>query len=341
MHPFVKHLVNRTMVMVVTLFIAFNISYLLIRAIPTSAVDAMLGAIAQLGQRLDPEEYMRMRQVLLELFGLSGSPLDQYLTYLKRFFTLDFGFSFIVFPRPAREIVLRYLPWSVGLLLFTTIISWTLGNILGVIVSFVKNRYISGALENIAIVLYPIPYYVFSLALIYVFAYLIPIFSLSPATMPAINIASLWDLINMVFHMLKTVSAPALSIIVISAFGWWFISSRTLSLATMTEDYVVYARLRGIDIGRIRGRYVLRGIMVPQVTALALALGAIFSGALVTEYIFAYPGLGSLLYQAIIIGDYPIALTILSLSMIGVTLATWFLDTVVYYLVDPRIRFAR
>jgi len=85
MHPFVKHLVNRTMVMVVTLFIAFNISYLLIRAIPTSAVDAMLGAIAQLGQRLDPEEYMRMRQVLLELFGLSGSPLDQYLTYLKRF----------------------------------------------------------------------------------------------------------------------------------------------------------------------------------------------------------------------------------------------------------------
>uniref|UniRef100_A0A7C5YZ78 ABC transporter permease n=1 Tax=Ignisphaera aggregans TaxID=334771 RepID=A0A7C5YZ78_9CREN len=259
----------------------------------------------------------------------------------KEVFTLDFGFSFIVFPRPAREIVLRYLPWSVGLLLFTTIISWTLGNILGVIVSFVKNRYISGALENIAIVLYPIPYYVFSLALIYVFAYLIPIFSLSPATMPAINIASLWDLINMVFHMLKTVSAPALSIIVISAFGWWFISSRTLSLATMTEDYVVYARLRGIDIGRIRGRYVLRGIMVPQVTALALALGAIFSGALVTEYIFAYPGLGSLLYQAIIIGDYPIALTILSLSMIGVTLATWFLDTVVYYLVDPRIRFAR
>lgn len=341
MHPFVKHLVNRTLVMVVTLFIAFNISYLLIRAIPTSAVDAMLGAIAQLGQRLDPEEYMRMRQVLLELFGLSGSPLDQYLVYLRRFFTLDFGSSFIVFPRPAREIVLRYLPWTVGLLLFTTVISWTLGNVLGVIVSFVKKRYISNLLENIAIVLYPIPYYVFSLALIYIFAYLIPVFSLSPATMPAIKITSLADLVSASLHIMRAGAAPAISIIVISAFGWWFISSRTLSLATMTEDYVIYARLRGVDVGRIRGRYVLRSIMVPQVTALALALGSIFSGALVTEYIFAYPGLGSLLYQAIIIGDYPIALTILSLSMIGVTLATWFLDTVVYYVIDPRIRFAR
>jgi len=81
--------------------------------------------------------------------------------------------------------------------------------------------------------------------------------------------------------------------------------------------------------------------MIPQITALSLALGAIFSGALVTEYIFAYPGLGSLLYQAIIIGDYPIAFTILSLSVVGVALSTFFLDTVVYYLVDPRIRFAR
>jgi peptide/nickel transport system permease protein len=341
MHPFVKHFINRTIVLVVTLFIAFNISYFLLRAIPTSAVDTMINAIAQMGQRLDPEEFMRMRQTLLELFGLTGSPLDQYLSYLRRFFTLDFGASFIVFPRPAREVVLRYLPWTVGLLLFTTVISWSLGNILGVTVSFAKNRYISKFLENLAIVLYPIPYYVFSLALIYIFAFLIPIFTLSPATMPAIRISTLHDFLNVVIHLMKAASLPAISIIVISAFGWWFISSRNLSLVAMTEDYVIYARLRGIDVGRIRRDYVLRGIMVPQVTALALALGAIFSGALVTEYIFAYPGLGSLLYQAIIIGDYPIALTILSLSMIGVTLATWFLDTFVYYLVDPRIRYAR
>ncbi len=341
MHPFARYLLNRTLVMVVTLFIAFNVSYFLLRAIPASAVDTMLNAIAQMGQRLDPEEYMRMRQTLLELFGLTGSPLDQYLTYLRRFFTLDFGFSFIAFPRPAREIVARYLPWTVGLLLFTTFVSWVLGNILGVVVSFARNRYISSLLENIAIVLYPIPYYVFSLALIYIFAYLIPVFSLSPATMPSIKISSIPDLINVALYIMKAGAAPAFSIIVVSALGWWFISSRTLSLAIMTEDYVVYARLRGIDMGRLRGKYVLRGIMVPQVTALALALGSIFSGALVTEYIFAYPGLGSLLYQAIIIGDYPVALTILSLSMIGVTLATWFLDAIVYYIVDPRIRFAR
>lgn len=341
MHPFTKHLISRTIVLVVTIFLGFNISYILLRAIPTSAVDAMLGAIAQLGQRLDPEDYMRMRQQLLELFGLTGSPLDQYLLYLRRFFTLDFGFSFIAFPTPAREIALRYLPWTVGLLLITTIVSWILGNILGVIASFAKNKRISNVLESVAMVLYPIPYYVFSLALIYIFAYLIPIISISPATMPAIKVSSLQDLIYALIFILKVSFAPALSIVVVSALGWWFISSRTLTLITMTEDYVIYARLRGIDMSRIRSKYVLRSIMVPQVTALALALGNIFSGALVTEYLFAYPGLGSLLYQAIIVGDYPIALTILSLSIIGVATATWFLDTIIYYLVDPRIRFAR
>ncbi len=341
LHPFAKHLINRTLVAVVTLLIAFNISYLLLRAIPASAVDAMLAAFAQLGQRLDPEDYMKMRQTLMELFGLVGSPMDQYIMYLRRFFSLDFGPSFITFPTPAREIVGRYLPWTVGLLLVTTVISWIAGNTLGVFVSFVRNKRLSRALENVAIVLYPIPYYVLSLALIYIFAFIIPIFSLSPASIPHIRIASISDIINVALYFLRASSLPALSIIVISAFGWWFLSSRTLSISIVTEDYVSFAKLRGVDIGRIRGKYVLRSVMVPQVTALALALGNIFSGALVTEYIFAYPGLGSLLYESIILGDYPIALTILSLSIMGVIISMWLLDTVVYYVLDPRIRYAR
>jgi peptide/nickel transport system permease protein len=341
MHPFIRHLLNRSLVTIVTLLVAFNLSYLLLRAVPTSAVDAMLGAIAQLGQRIDPEEYMRLRTLLLELFGLTGSPLDQYLTYLRRFFTLDFGPSFLAFPTPAREIVVRYLPWTVGLLVIATMISWIIGNMLGVLVSFIRAKAVSRIFENIAIILYPIPYYIFSLVLIYVFAFLIPIFSLSPASMPQVRIGSVQELLDLMLYLIKVTSLPAISIIVISAFGWWFISSRTLSLFTMTEDYVIFARLRGIDIGRIRSKYVLRSIMVPQVTALALSLGSIFSGALVTEYVFAYPGLGSLLYQAIVLGDYPVALTIMSLSLIGIAIATWFLDTIVYYIVDPRIRYVR
>ncbi|MCS7112323.1 MAG: ABC transporter permease [Ignisphaera sp.] len=341
MHPFAKHLVNRTLVAVATLLIAFNISYLLLRAIPASAVDTMLASIAQLGQRLDPEDYMRMRQTLMELFGLTGSPMDQYIAYLKRFFSLDFGPSFMAFPTPARDIVARFLPWTVGLLLVTTVVSWIAGNMLGVFVSFVRNKRLSRILENTAIVLYPIPYYVLSLALIYIFAFLIPIFSLSPVSVPLIRIASISDVVNVVVYFIRAASLPAISIIIISAFGWWFLSSRTLSISTITEDYVVFAKLRGVDIGRLRGKYVLRSVMVPQVTALALALGTIFSGALVTEYIFAYPGLGSLLYQSIIIGDYPIALSILSLSIMGVIISMWILDTVVYYVLDPRIRYAR
>jgi peptide/nickel transport system permease protein len=104
------------------------------------------------------------------------------------------------------------------------------------------------------------------------------------------------------------------------------------------ESFVQYARLGGIKQGRIVSRYVIRNAMLPQITVLALLLGQIFSGALITEIVFSYPGLGMLLYNAILTGDYNLIMGITALSIVAITTAILVID-LLYPLFDPRIRY--
>ncbi|MEM0310795.1 MAG: ABC transporter permease [Ignisphaera sp.] len=245
---------------------------------------------------------------------------------------MDFGPSTISFPTPAKYLVWRQLPWTIGLLATTTIISWVIGNVLGAISSFRRGSRISKVLQAMALTLYPIPYYIMALVLVYLFAYLIPLFPLTGgAPVSEISLTTIFDIIYRSF-------LPALSIILPSMLGWWFLSSSTLTLNVMSEDYYLYAELRGLPRDLIFRRYIMRNILLPQTTALALSLGNIFGGALLTEVIFAYPGLGQLLYRAVGMGDYATAMTILSLSIIGVATATLIID-LIYPFIDPRVRY--
>jgi peptide/nickel transport system permease protein len=104
------------------------------------------------------------------------------------------------------------------------------------------------------------------------------------------------------------------------------------------EDFVQYAKLGGVTDGRIVGKYVIRNALLPQVTGLALSFGQIFSGALITEIVFSYPGLGGLLYRAIVNGDYNLIMGITVLSIVGITTAILIVD-LTYPLLDPRVRY--
>ncbi|MEL9940373.1 MAG: ABC transporter permease [Ignisphaera sp.] len=288
--------------------------------------------MTSLGTVYDPQALIALRESLYEIFGLKGSLWDQYITFLRRFLTMDFGPSTISFPTPAKYLVWRQLPWTIGLLATTTIISWVIGNVLGAISSFRRGSRISKVLQAMALTLYPIPYYIMALVLVYLFAYLIPLFPLTGgAPVSEISLTTIFDIIYRSF-------LPALSIILPSMLGWWFLSSSTLTLNVMSEDYYLYAELRGLPRDLIFRRYIMRNILLPQTTALALSLGNIFGGALLTEVIFAYPGLGQLLYRAVGMGDYATAMTILSLSIIGVATATLIID-LIYPFIDPRVRY--
>lgn len=334
----VRYIVIRTALFVSTLISAFTFSFILIKLMPTNAVEFVVNQFiaSPSAQYQDPATIKALRESLYELFGLSGSPWDQYVSFLSRLFRLDFGPSIIAFPTPVRDLIAIALPWTAGLLVSTTILAWIIGNFLGVLAAFLelRGRAISKVLQGIAITIHPIPYYIMALLLIFLFAYMIPLFPLPGAGGAPTPTLSLDWLVG----TLRRLALPSLSLLIVGALGWWFLSSRTLTLNIVSEDFYQYAELRGLPGNIIMRRYVLRNILLPQTTALGLALGGIFGGALLVEAVFALPGLGQLLYRAIGAGDLSTALGVLSLSIIGVAGATYILD-IIYPLIDPRVRY--
>jgi peptide/nickel transport system permease protein len=112
---------------------------------------------------------------------------------------------------------------------------------------------------------------------------------------------------------------------------------RSLVSNIVSEDYVVYAELAGVDRRRILSSYVMRNALVPQFTGLAMSLGGIFNGAIITEKVFGYPGVGTLLVDAVYAGDYGLVLGVTTVSIIGVSVGVLVID-LVYPFLDPRVQ---
>jgi peptide/nickel transport system permease protein len=132
---------------------------------------------------------------------------------------------------------------------------------------------------------------------------------------------------------------PALSIILVSL-GWWFLSMRSLIISEKGQDYILWAEAKGLPRRRIFWSYAFRNALLPQTTGLALSLGHIVGGALITEAIFAYPGLGYLIYNSIRGLDFPVIQGSILLLIVSVAVINFALD-LTYPLIDPRIRAGR
>jgi peptide/nickel transport system permease protein len=132
---------------------------------------------------------------------------------------------------------------------------------------------------------------------------------------------------------------PALSI-VLASIGTWAIAMRGMVVGVLGEDYITLAEAKGLSPRRIFFAYGLRNALLPQVTHLALTLGHVVSGAILVEVIFAYPGIGYRLYQAIQSKDVFVIQGIVLLLSISIAVATFLLD-LVYPFIDPRIRAGR
>jgi peptide/nickel transport system permease protein len=130
---------------------------------------------------------------------------------------------------------------------------------------------------------------------------------------------------------------PGLTL-VLAGFGWNILGMKSLAYATKEESYVTFARLKGVRPWRVMTSYVFRNALLPQVTALALSIGTIFSGALLTEVLFSYPGLGLLMRTAVGNGDYNMLYGAIAMSIIAVATAALVID-LLYPLLDPRIRY--
>ena len=334
MRSYAQYFLRRLGQFVLVVFIGINISFVITHATPIDPVEQTISATTAFGST-SPEAIAMMRQALRELYGLQGSVWQQYLVFWKRMVVLDFGPSLSAFPTPVSELIWRALPWTAGLLFVATTITWVLGNLLGGMAGYLRDNRALRFAGVLVMGFHPIPYYIVAFVLLIVFGYLWPILPITGGA--KMNMERGFNL-SFALSILQHSVLPVVSLVMVGL-GGWFMGMRSLVSNIVSEDYVVYAELGGVARGRILRSYVMRNALVPQVTGLAMSLGGIFNGAIITEQVFGYPGIGSLLVDAVHAGDYSLVLGLTSVSIVAVSAAVLLID-MLYPILDPRIKIA-
>lgn len=329
---FRKYFGLRFLTYLLTIWIGITFIFFIPRMFPSDPVENMIGQMQSRSGQMDPVQMQALRSQLSVQFGLEGSLIEQYGTFLWRgLLHFNFGPSLMSYPTPVGEIIGMYLPYTLFLSLTTTIIAWVIGNIIGLLAGFRKNKLSSRILEGVAICIYPIPYFIVALLLQIVFAFILKWFPIQAT----INTQGSFPVLFA--SLLRASILPAMAMLMIGT-GWWIISMKALSGTTSEEDFVLFARYRGISEGKIGRSYVFRNSILTQVTALAMSLGGVFSGSIMTEIVFGYPGVGTLVQKAILMSDYNMILGCITISIVAISTATFIVD-LIYPFIDPRIRY--
>ena len=328
---FKEFILPRLVQWVVVIIVGVTLTFLIPRLSPINPVDQAMSRLSSF-QNSSPEAAAQLRQSLEDLYGVKGSIVEQYVHFWERLIHGDLGPSFSAFPMQVTEMIGNSVWWTVGLLGTATIIAWLLGLILGSLAGYFPNRWWSELLDKSLITVYPVPYYILAFVLLILFTYYLPIFPLVGGGQGVPRL-TLDYIISVLFHSFL----PALSII-IGATAFRFIVSKALTSTERSSDYVQYAEMAAVPKRKILFSYVIRNTMLPQVTDLGLSLGSIFEGALITEVVFGYPGLGYTLFNAVNSSDYNLIMGITLLSIVGIATASLLVD-LSYPLFDPRVRF--
>lgn len=331
---FRRYFLPRFIQYLVVLIVGMNMIFFIPCLMPSDPIESRLSQMTAQGQYLDPAAMEGLRESLAELYGLEGSMFEQYAAYWKRLFSGDLGPSFSQFPTPVVELLKSSLPWTVGLLTVNLLLSWIIGTILGAVTAFYPDSKLTKVIEILAMGIRPIPYYIMALALVILFAFVFPIFPMaggySMGTKIGFNSRFILDLLRHAF-------LPLMSLVILGI-GGWFLQMRNVASNIVEEGYVEYAEASGLSKTKIILHYIIPNAIMPQLTGLAINIGFIFGGALITEIVFSYPGIGSLLYNAIIAEDYNLIMGINIFSIVAVSTAMSIVD-MIYPLLDPRIRY--
>jgi peptide/nickel transport system permease protein len=267
-------------------------------------------------------------------FGLDKPVGQRYLAFMEQLLLHgNFGPSLMAYPTPAQEMVMQAMPWTVGLLAVSIVISWILGMALGTVLGWKRGTSLDSGVAPVALVLSQVPPYLMALLLAMGLVYGVSVFPAGGAYAAAVRKAfSLRFMGSVLYHALL----PSLSLVLVYVFST-SLSQRALVINLIGEDYMRLAEAKGLPSRKLVNRYILRNTLLPQATGLALSLGFVVNGFFLIEWIFRYPGIGRLFVASITALDYNVLLCIAVTSMLMVLLASLVIEFL-YPLIDPRIR---
>lgn len=365
-YPTLRYVLQKGFWYFLTFIVAIAINFALPRLGENNPVDIVMGKAAQ---GLSPEEAMQKKETLLKAFGMAelndqgnviydtipevgadGSPVldensnpksevkprlasgfSQFVSYVINVFHGDFGLSYSQYPKPVLEIIKESLPWTLAIQFPTIVLGWIFGNLLGAYAAY-KRGIFDKVFFPVAMFLNGIPYFVFGMLLV-------ALFSITLGWFPAMNAYGMDVIPGFNWAFIKSVGfyyvLPFFSCFPILASGQ-ATGMRSMAIYELGTDYMKYAKWLGLREGKIIG-YVFRNAMLPQLTGLAQSLGAMVGGALITEMIFSYPGLGMAMLTAIQQNDYATIQGCTLMISTCVLLANFLVDILIAVF-DPRVK---
>jgi len=320
-----RYFTRKLFIYLLTFFVAVTIDWLIPRFMPGNPVQVLLARAD-----LRAEAAQEMYSYYTKAFGLDLPLWKQYLNFWNALFHGDLGTSILLFPQPVIKIIMRAVPYDIFLLLPSILLSWFAGNKFGAFAA--RTKWLDNTILPIGYILTATPYMWLAILLGWSLAMVFPIFPLAYASSPAMIPSFSWIFIgDYLWHWFL----PFASLFMVM-FGGWTIGMRNMIIYELEADYSHYLEALGAPRSLVR-RYAFRNAILPQITGLALQLGIIMAGALVTEVVFSYPGIGYLILGAIQNQDFFLIQGCFLFIIIEVLIANFLID-VLYIIVDPRIR---
>lgn len=325
-------LVRRILFLFVVIWTASTITFFVPRISERNPIRERFAELARTGG-FSPADLEVIIDSFSKQFGLDKPLYVQYFDYMWSVLRLDFGYSLSSYPATVTQLIMQALPWTIGLLLVTTLISFVIGNLFGAIAAWPRAPRWSRNFALPFVLFMGVPPVLMGVLLIFFVGFQLQFLPLGGAY--SIGIVPEWSW-AFALDMLKHQVLPALAL-VLGTVGMWVLTMRGMGITIQGEDYVIFAEHKGLTGYRIFRDYYLRNALLPQVTGLALALGTVITSAIIVEAIFSLPGVGLLLINAIRANDFPVIYGIVLFITISVAVLMTLLEFI-YPLLDPRIK---
>jgi peptide/nickel transport system permease protein len=330
----IKLVIRRLLFLLMVIWVASTIIFFIPRLSPRNPVRERYAALARSGG-FSPGDLEKIIAAWNAKFGLDKPLWEQYLIYMNSIAHFDLGVSINKYPRTVWQLIGDALPWSLTLLLVTTVLSFIIGNLLGAIAAWPRSPTWLRTVATPFVLLQGIPPALMGVLLLFFVAFRLKFLPLGNAY--STGIIPTWSL-SFTLDVIKHEILPALALI-LGSVGGWVLSMRGMGVTIQGEDYVNFAEHKGLGGYVIFKDYYLRNAMLPQVTGLALALGSVVTSGIVVESIFALPGIGQALNAAIQANDFLVIYGIVLFITITVATLMVFVE-LMYPLLDPRVRLA-
>jgi len=317
-----SYLLYKSLRYVISFFVITTITFLIPRLMPGDPFISILGK----------EVYFHSPDVVRELkstYGLDRPLPDQYFAFIFNLFHGNLGYSFH-YSVPVADILLYKLMWTLVLLLPSVILGAVFGIILGGICGWKSGSKTDKCLTSGTLFIYSMPHYWLAMLMVIIFGYYLNLFPLGGITEGGYS--GVEKIVDVLWHMCLPVG-----ILTLFSTTFNFLIIRNSVIQFSHEDFVLCARAFGLSEWQILWRHVMRNAILPLITVIALDFGFMVSGALLVEIIFSWGGMGTLMYDAILVRDYPLLYGIFLLIGLCVIFANFIAD-ILYMVLDPRIK---